>query len=116
MRPSQNCRECGNSFSAQRATSEFCSTNCRTQFHNRRALRGAQLYDLIMTMRYDRAAGAWSMLCRMAASFKIEDDRERPGRRSWDKVAKVRDRNAHLSAATVGINIVGVKFREFGEA
>ena len=77
----RGCRECGNAFTARRAGREFCSAKCRTDFHNRRARRGAELYDVLMNMRFDRAnaedSGAWFLLCRMAANFKAEDDRER---------------------------------------
>ena len=76
-------------------------------------LGGAAFYDLVMASRFDRdaakAAGAWSLLCRMAAAFKAEDDAERASRKSWDDAAKVRARNAHFIAMLVGVNVAGTR-------
>jgi hypothetical protein len=107
------CRECGIGFAAHRAGSFYCSAKCRSRFHNRRAQRGAELFDLFMAMRFDRAsaeaAGAWSLMCRMAAAFKCEDDRERDGRQSWDDVETVKARNSHLMATVVANNLTGLR-------
>jgi len=107
------CRECGANFAARRGTREFCSPICRGAFNNRRLRRGGHLYDLVMAWRFDRtgvaAEGAQSLLCRMAAAFKAEDDRERPGLQSWDDVGRVRERNSHLVATVVGVNVAGNK-------
>jgi hypothetical protein len=112
LRPGK-CRECGEVYLGRRATRTFCSADCRRAFNHRRMLRGADFYDLVMVMRIerDKAAeeGAWSLLCRMAAAFKLEDDRERDGRKSYDDVAEVRSRNAHLQATVVGMNIGKVR-------
>jgi hypothetical protein len=106
------CRECGEMiFAAQRGTREFCSSLCRSMFNNRRLRRGGQFYDLVMEWRFrmtaDTPTGAQSLLCRMAAAFKAEDDRDRAGRQSWDDVARVRERNSHLVATVVGTNVAG---------
>ncbi len=109
------CRECGSFFRAQRATRLFCSATCRTTFNNRKAARGAALYSLVMALRFARDEAqnghVWSLLCRMAAAFRDEDERERAARRSWDDLAKVRDRNARLSATVVGVNVAGARSR-----
>jgi hypothetical protein len=82
-------------------------------WNNRRLKRGGQLYDLVMAWRFNRAeiaaAGAQSLLCRMAAAFKAEDDRDRAGRQSWDDFARVRERNARLGSTVVGINVAGIQ-------
>jgi hypothetical protein len=108
---SRCCRECGGGFSPKRDTREFCSPRCRAAFNNRRLRRGAHLYDLVMEWRFRRTAaaesGAQSLLCRMAAAFKAEDDLERPGLQSWDDVGRVRERNSHLVATVVGVNVAG---------
>jgi hypothetical protein len=103
------CRECGMRSQMRRATREFCSSACRRQFNNRRALRGADLYDVLMCMRYDRdnAEGALSLLCRMASNFRALDRREREGRRSWLGLERISTRNGHLAARVVGINVAG---------
>jgi hypothetical protein len=111
MASNRHCRECNAEFLAQRDTREFCSPRCRGAFNNRRLRRGGQFYDLVMEWRFrrtaDAAAGAQSLLCRMAAAFKAEDDRDRAGRQSWDDVARVRERNSHLVATVVGVNVAG---------
>ena len=88
----RTCRECGATFTARRASADFCSAHCRVAWNNRRLRRGGQLYDLVMAWRFNRtefaAAGAQSLLCRMAAAFKADDDRDRAGRQSWDDVAE----------------------------
>jgi len=109
----KNCSECGKRFELKRADGEFCSAPCRRNFGNRRMLRGAAFYDLVMASRFDRdvaeAEGAWSLLCRMAAAFKAQDDAERASRRSWDNTAKVRARNPSMVAKLVGVNVAGGK-------
>jgi hypothetical protein len=56
-------------------------------------------------MRFDRDRaqedGAWSLLSRMASSFKAEDDRDRGGLKSWEPVAVVKARHPDLSATVV---------------
>jgi hypothetical protein len=104
--PERQCRECGSGFSSTRAHSEFCDGSCRRAFHNRKARRGAQLFDLVMALRFDRRRakelGAWSLLCRMATAFRAEDMHERDGRLSWDDPQTVRARSARFVAAVVG--------------
>lgn len=81
------CPECGERFTALTPTAEFCSNHCRSAFNNRRKMRGAELYDLLMAMRYERSLSktlkVWSVLCRMAAKFREEDRIDREGRKSW---------------------------------
>lgn len=75
----RNCRECGALVMQGRKVKDFCDTNCRITWHNRRKKRGAEMYDLFMLLRYDRKNAAekqvWSLLCNMAMNFK-EDDQE----------------------------------------
>lgn len=92
----RTCTECGITFTAKKAHAEFCSTNCRKAFNNRRAMRGAQLYDAMMNMRYDRAAAKdedidYTFLCRMAEMFHREDEQQRRGRRSFRTARAVKD-------------------------
>lgn len=105
-----SCLECGTGFEAKRATKLFCSPGCRQIWNNRRMLRGAEIYDLFMAMRFDRQAaeaeGVWNFMCRMAASFKAHDDRDREGRRSFDTIRNVKDRNGHLASTVVAVDYV----------
>lgn len=109
------CRDCGERFAADRRSREFCSAKCRSAFHNRAAARGADLFHLFMAFRFDRvnakAAGVWSLMSRMAAAFKADDDRKRNGRPSWDDIAKVKARNVHLTATVVSVNVAGMRRR-----
>lgn len=43
-----HCSECGKEFRKKAYNSEFCGGACRRVFNNRRAVRGAILYDLTM--------------------------------------------------------------------
>jgi hypothetical protein len=103
------CRECGTAFIGRRATRAFCCAACRRTFNHRRLLRGADFYDLFMAMRFEREIaadeGAWTLLCKMAAAFKSEDDHERDGRKSWDDVAVISARNPHLQSVVVEVNV-----------
>lgn len=99
------CAECGQSFRAHRDHAEFCTVECRKAFNNRRALRGAELYDLFMCLRYERgiarALKVWNLLCRMAQGFREDDQREREGRNSWRPARQVLDRHTYLHSTVV---------------
>jgi hypothetical protein len=102
------CCECGAKFTAQRATKEFCSTKHRQDFNNRKAIRGAAIYDLAMEWRADRNAKlAFSLLCRMLSDFREEDDRA--GRRSWNSALSVVHAKPYLSATMLDTNIAGLR-------
>lgn len=72
------CAECAKSFQANPArASRFCSSPCRYAWANRRKMRGAELYDLLMGVRFRRgpakALGLWSLICRMASIWNEVD-------------------------------------------
>lgn len=81
----QECRECGTPVSS--SDKEFCCKEHKQAFHNRRSRRGAELYDLFRAMRRERdaakALGLWAEMCRLEKKYNDEDQRERPGRRSY---------------------------------
>lgn len=85
------CRECGRSYKSLRADGEFCQTKCRSAWNNRRAIRGAELYDLFMALRFERGVatklGVWKLICRMAWWWKDQDAKERAGRKSYAEPA-----------------------------
>jgi hypothetical protein len=100
-----SCLECGAPFVAKREHAQFCTAKCRSTFNNRRNVRGAEMYDLIMALRYERddatKAGAWTKLTKLAAHYHAVDQRERNGRKSWgDWRGWIRD-NAWLNAVVV---------------
>ena len=78
------CRECGSPTGG-----EFCKppSKCKTKWNNRRKSRGAVLYDLLMSQRFDREAAEadhiWTLACRQMADWRVDDNRRRGGRLSW---------------------------------
>lgn len=99
------CLECGAPFAPKTPHGEFCSSRCRRAFNNRRAVRGAELYDLFMALRFERelATGLklWKLLNRMAAGFRAEDVRRRGGRKSWRSARRVIERRPYLKADVI---------------
>jgi hypothetical protein len=81
------CRECGVACTSNKAGKFFCGTPCRQAFNNRRMQRGAELYDLFMSLRYERDLETdldlRTAMSRMAQVMRQEDERERDGRKSW---------------------------------
>lgn len=99
------CTECGVEHMANVKHADFCGTECRRAFNNRRMVRGAELYDLFMALRYDRplakALGVWRLMCRMAMGWRAEDVEVRAGRRSWRPAGQVIERHTYLAATAV---------------
>lgn len=91
------CLECGDCFVSARQGTEFCDANCNKAFNNRRATRGAELYDLLMALRYDReqstVLGVWKVICRICAEYRQADKQARDSRRSWQPPKRVIQRN-----------------------
>lgn len=82
------CLECATPFQSVEAHAEFCCTAHRQSWNNRRMKRGAQLYDLVMAMRFDRGLAAklsigWTLICTLASAYRDADNALRGGRRSW---------------------------------
>jgi hypothetical protein len=86
----RECKECGKPLAGLglKTNACYCCTECRKAFNNRRAQRGAELYDLFMAMRYDRAlatkANTWTVMCNAARAYRDSDKTLRDGRKSWD--------------------------------
>ena len=89
------CLECGKRHRVRQGIHPaiFCCRACRTAWNNRRAKRGAELYDLVMAHRFERKAarelGAMAAINRLASIFRQQDDRERSLRRSWRPLREV---------------------------
>lgn len=85
------CAECSEEFTTNRREAEFCGDKCRKAYNNRRAVRGAELYDLVMTMRFDRGhakdEAVWSQICSLASAYNTSDKNLRGGRKSYNKNA-----------------------------
>lgn len=99
------CLECGKPAISTAVNAEFCCSPCRKAWNNRRLVRGAELYDFMMVLRFDRgrakALRLWTMLCRLVAIFREEDWNERAGRRSWSPAEQVMEKKAFLHAIVV---------------
>lgn len=93
--PQCRCLECGEPFQRGARPAEFCGRKCVGAWNNRRMTRGAELYDLVMTVRYDRDKATlfkvWRTINRLAALFREQDRAERAGRRSWRRIEAIRD-------------------------
>lgn len=83
----------------------FCGQPCRLKFNNRRLQRGAELYDLFMSMRYDREAakrlGVWALMCRMAQQMREDDFKDRGGRKSLRQPSEVLKDRADLRSVAM---------------
>lgn len=101
-RPLRTCCECGTAYEAVKVEAAFCSEPCRKAWNNRRAVRGAELYDLFMALRFDRQTATllkvWKLLNRLAAIYRAEDKRDRAGRLSWRAPAAILERRPYLRA------------------
>lgn len=93
-----HCRECGTAYPLRAKPSEFCSLECRRTFNNRRAMRGSEIYDLAMEMRFDRktakARKTFSHLCTLLGRFH-DDDKAR-GRKSWSSSRRLSNINSRV--------------------
>lgn len=87
----RNCVECGRPFKTRRYNAEHCGGACRRVFNNRRALRGAVLYDLTMIETAELSAGKTEdakatrgRIEAAVAAWKAEDASYGRGR-SWQR-------------------------------
>lgn len=78
------CHECSTAFVQPRADACFCSTSCRKTFNNRRAVRGAEVYDLFRALRRERPLAKelniWTQMCRLELRWQEEDTKRGKGR------------------------------------
>lgn len=90
MRLDGTCLECGDPLArhagdTRRSDTSFCCGACRKTFNNRRAMRGAELYDLYMAHRFDHRVatdlGVMQAINRLASFYRQEDQRSRNGAR-----------------------------------
>lgn len=94
----RECLECG----ASTGKGEFCCKACRYAFNNRQKVRGAEMYDLYMAFRFERATARenniQSAINRLAAIYREEDRARRSGRRSWRRPLDVLADRPYLKA------------------
>lgn len=84
----KTCAECGNSFEAKRSHAKFCGIECKRVYNNRKAIRGSEIYDMFMMLRFERKyakdEAIWGHMCALASAYKDSDKALRAGRRSYD--------------------------------
>jgi hypothetical protein len=112
------CTECGTEFTPGRKNEHFCSTACRKAFNNRRAVRGAILYDAVMAKRYDRK-GEFTGLSEkelrnivdhLAMAWNEDDKVNRDGRRSYANINDWINKNPWFKALrSTWHNIAGTR-------
>ena len=99
MKFERYCIECGGRFEARHRKAEFCCSEHRYDYSNRRRARGMALYDVFMAMRFERVLakvyGLWTLMCRMAEAWRDEDKRERAGRKSWQDTKELHERGEY---------------------
>lgn len=74
------CRECGAVYTATDLAQEFCRPACRIAWNNRARLRGARLYEAVMTWRVLRQPGGFAAVTALVSDFLAED---RAAGRRW---------------------------------
>ncbi|MET0742703.1 MAG: hypothetical protein ABWY78_04975 [Microvirga sp.] len=79
------CAECDIEFGALRPHAKFCNRACRGVFNNRRASRGCELYDFVMSKRFDRYTEkeCRGVIDSLASGYRESDRAFRDGRKSW---------------------------------
>lgn len=101
----KTCAECGKPITSTKAHAKFCSTPCRKTVNNRRMVRGAELYDAFMALRFDRSwsktVNMWQLICRLASDWRNED--QEAGRQSHIRPDRwVEDNTARLRCQRIG--------------
>lgn len=84
------CSECGKEFRRRQYNAEFCGGTCRRVFNNRRAVRGAALYDLLMLRGMVKDDKQRANVERLLGELYVKWDSEdaRPGlprKRTWQR-------------------------------
>ena len=110
------CRNCGNEFEAAKASQEFCSTQCRKDFNNRRQTRGLLMYDMVMEKRFNRdkqfkQGELQTMIDTLASVFHQEDlEAGRTGTMGWRNPKLWLDANPWFKSLRATFhNIAGTK-------
>lgn len=107
----RTCRECGEPFMGLKRHAAFCSTKCRKTWNNRRAVRGALLYDAFMAMRYERGLAkklglTYTFICRLGEMWSNAPDN--PAGRSYRAPGEVMaETSAMVNSRMVGVDKTG---------
>ena len=103
MKPTR-CAECSRAFQPKRDHATFCSTACRTAYHNRNAAHGKTIVPMLQAWRMARGSGptakeAFKEACRLLDAWNA-DDKANGRARAEDMVARqfAGALNAHFRA------------------
>jgi predicted nucleic acid-binding Zn ribbon protein len=77
------CQECGKPYENPSKLALFCSTGCRLKFNRRRRDRGTELYDLVMSARFETNGATKDLVERLLNAYRDSDKTKRGGRMSW---------------------------------
>ncbi len=77
------CAECGKPPEGRLEGTRFCSTGCRLAFNRRRRDRGTELYDVLMSARYEHNGATVKMVDALVSAYVLADKKLRAGRMSW---------------------------------
>lgn len=86
------CMECNGTFDSRQYNASFCGDGCKRTFNNRRAKRGAILYDLLMIEAFDPKAFEANKLKDRRAELLArwhEEDEAANRKRSWKRPNEV---------------------------
>lgn len=84
MRTQKTCLECRKKWTPRQYNADFCGTKCKATFHNRRAKRGAALYDAIMLGRLNQTpADQRALVDRVEAVVQLGLDDNKKGKRTF---------------------------------
>lgn len=89
-----SCLECGTKYERKRSAAEFCGDKCRMAFNQRRRDRGTELYDILMSARFDAKdrAAPGDLVAKLLSAYKAADDHARNGRASWQRWSQAQTR------------------------
>jgi len=93
MLKKSTCAECSNRFESRQYNASFCGDKCKRTFNNRRAQRGAVLYDLAMIEALDPQAHATHKLADRAQDLVqtwCDEDAKAGRKRTWKRAHEVK--------------------------
>lgn len=86
------CKECNGTFESRQYNASFCGDGCKRTFNNRRAQRGAILYDLVMIEACDPKAFEANKLANrrdeLVQRWRAEDEAANR-KRTWKRAYEV---------------------------
>lgn len=98
----KTCLECGKEHRGRDYRSTFCAGTCRRVFNNRRATRGAALYDLTMIAEYSSEAAVQAVALERTKKLLAHWKKEDGARRRWKPTRVTFEDLSYLMGEKVG--------------